>query len=74
MAVTIRLLGLFRQYGPPEPWEVPAGERSIGELLAEMEEKAHAGYIPIVNGERKSKAYVPEEGDEIKIMPLVTGG
>ena len=47
MAVTIRLLGLFRQYGPPEPWEVAAGERSIGELLAEIEEKAHAGYNPI---------------------------
>ncbi|MDD4021903.1 MAG: MoaD/ThiS family protein [Synergistaceae bacterium] len=74
MTARIHLLGLFKRYRPSDTWQVPSGDLSIGELLAGIEEEAHAGYIAIVNGERKTKTYVPADGDDIKIMPLVTGG
>ena len=74
MTARIHLLGLFKRYRPADPWEVTPGDISIGEVIAGIEEGAHAGYIAIVNGERKSKTYIPADGDDIKIMPLVTGG
>ena len=74
MKARLHLLGIFKKYQPSDPWEVQPGDRSVELLLEEAGMDSHAGYVLLVNGSRKKKDYVPQEGDEIKVMPLVAGG
>ena len=74
MAARLHLLGIFKKFQPSDPWEVQPGENSVELILEEAGMKSHAGYVLLVNGSRKTKDYVPQEGDDIKVMPLVAGG
>ena len=74
MAARLHLLGIFRKYQPSDPWEILPGDKSVEQILLDAGMEPHAGYVLLVGGSRKKKDYVPQEGDDIKIMPLVAGG
>ncbi len=74
MGARLCLLGILKKYQPSDPWKIRPGNKSVELLLKEAGMDSHMGYILLVNGSRKKKDYVPQEGDEIKVLPLLTGG
>lgn len=78
MSVKIRFIGVLKKYQPAEGedgfWEV-AANRTMAEILAETSvEEILIGFIVLVNGLRKSKDYLTQDGDVINLMPLISGG
>ncbi|TDY58044.1 Mut7-C ubiquitin [Aminivibrio pyruvatiphilus] len=75
MAVRLHLLGIFRKHQPSDPWEIPPdGKTPLSAILEDAGVDPAAGYVLLVNGSRKKKDYIPADGDDIKVMPLVAGG
>ena len=75
MTARIHLLGIFRKHQPSDPWEIPAdGKTDVSAILEDAGVDPAAGYVLLVNGSRKKKDYIPADGDDIKVMPLVAGG
>lgn len=78
MTVKVRILGVLKKYQPVENEEgywVTAANRTVSEILAETSvEESHIGFSVLVNGIRKSKDYLTQEGDIVTIMPLLSGG
>ena len=74
MGARLCLLGILKKYQPSDSWKIRPGNKSVELLLKEAGMDSHMGYILLVNGSRKKKDYVPQEGDEIKVLPLLTGG
>jgi sulfur carrier protein ThiS len=56
-------------------WHMEAGEATVKEILARTSvDESLIGYAVIVNGVRKTKDYVLQDGDVVNIMPMIAGG
>lgn len=53
---------------------VTAKANSVGELLAELDLTREEAAIVFVNGKRAGLESVIQDGDEIKIFPMLGGG
>lgn len=53
---------------------VTAKANSVGELLAELDLSREEAAIVFVNGKRAGLESVIQDGDEIKIFPMLGGG
>lgn len=76
MDIEIVAAGYLREHlkqGGDLPRDQWAGEE-LGELMASLPIPPDLAYVPLVNGERQPKSYRLQEGDLVKLIPLVTGG
>ena len=48
--------------------------RPVGELLARYGIPDAISYIILVNGQRQGASYPVQDGDKVRLLPLVTGG
>lgn len=79
MSVRIRYLGMLKKYQPAENaagyWETDSAGKPIREVLAETDlASALITYTLLVNGFRKDKGYVLQDGDIVNVVPMVAGG
>ncbi len=74
MSVTVRPLGMLKDYvqGQKE-CQVEAG-RSIRQTLAELGIPPELVARVLVNEEQQPKAYVLQDGDLLKLMAVIGGG
>ena len=78
--VKVNLLGIFRQYAPSVDEEgCFAVEHQPGMTAAEALGRTNISettvkYSILVNNMRKKADYVLEDGDVVKVMPLISGG
>ncbi|MEK7448299.1 MAG: MoaD/ThiS family protein [Planctomycetota bacterium] len=77
MKIKLGGYGILKNYvGPPEnarEIELPQA-KSLKDILQEMGIPDGMVMLISVNDEQKNLDYVPQEGDEIKLVPPVSGG
>lgn len=79
MVVRIKFLGILKKHQPTANaagyWEVEARGQTIDAVLAGTSLAAsQIGYVVLVNGLRKPRTYVLQDGEELMVMPLIAGG
>jgi molybdopterin converting factor small subunit len=79
MSVRIRYLGMLKKYQPAkndgEYWETDSAGKTIGEVLASTDlAGVPITYTLLVNGFRKDKNYVLQDGDKVNVIAMVAGG
>jgi molybdopterin converting factor small subunit len=79
MGVRIRYLGILKKYQPAENaaeyWETDCAGKTIGEVLAETDlAGVSMTYTLLVNGFRKDKDYVLQDGDKVNVVAMIAGG
>jgi len=74
--VNITVHGMLQKKRPDlvDRDSVATGVSSVGELIAELNLSKPETMIVFVNGKRAGVEAVIEDGDEIKIFPLLGGG
>jgi sulfur carrier protein ThiS len=72
--VEISPLGVLRRYAEGrEPLSVEAG-RTVYQLLEELGIPSDLVAVVMVNGRQELKSYPLQEGDQVKLVPLIGGG
>lgn len=79
MAVKIKFLGVLKKHQPNANaagyWEVEAREQTLDAVFAStVLAETQIGYVILVNGLRKPRDYIVQDGDEIMVMPMIAGG
>jgi len=76
MTIRVTLHGTLRKKRPElvDHDHVTAGASSIGRLLVELDLPWEEAAIVFVNGKRAGLESSIQDGDEIKIFPLLGGG
>ncbi len=64
--------GLKRRLGGEDQLKMPAGQ-TVRAMLAALEVDSRSTVV-MVNGRRAAGEYVLRAGDQVKLMPLMTGG
>jgi len=69
-------VGLLKRYvGDRElPILVDGGNRTVDELLGELGIPSPLVAIVLVNGRQELKTHILQDGDVVKLVPLVGGG
>jgi len=68
----VKAVGILSRYAGYEV-EVEGG-KSVEEVLASLGIPSPLVGIVLVNGKQVEKSYAIEEGDEVKLIPLLGGG
>ena len=68
----VKAVGILRSYAGDEV-DIEGG-KSVEEVLASLGIPSPLVGIVLVNGRQVEKSYVIEEGDEVKLIPLLGGG
>lgn len=77
--IRVKFYGIMKPYMPSVEedgyWHLEEGGLTVGEIMdmTGASEKEVAVTI-LVNRVRKDKAFIPQDGDILTVMPLVAGG
>jgi thiamine biosynthesis protein ThiS len=72
--VQLTLVGLLKKYGPTQsPVTVEAGQ-TVLEIIKDLGLDPDLVAIVMVNGHQEFKSYCLQEGDRVKLVPIVGGG
>jgi len=73
--VPITVIGLLKNYTRNrESLTLHAAGKSINQVLAELGIPSVLVAVVLINGRQESKDYVLQDGDIVKLIPLVGGG
>lgn len=73
-SVQLTLVGLLRKYVPAEsPLTVEPG-RTVTEVITDLGLDPDLVAIVMVNGRQEFKSYRLQDGDSVKLVPMVGGG
>jgi formyl-CoA transferase len=72
--IRLTLHGELRQYAPGKVLEVHGEGRSVREVLAALGVPAEAAAAYVVNGEQCEATTVLRDGDEVEVLPAISGG
>ena len=73
--VSITVIGLLKNYTQNrESLTLHAAGKSINQVLAELGIPSVLVAVVLINGRQESKDYVLQDGDIVKLIPLVGGG
>ena len=73
--VSITTVGLLKSYTQNrESLTLDAAGKSISQVLAELGIPSVLVAVVLINGRQESKDYVLQDGDVVKLVPLVGGG
>ena len=72
--VQLTLVGLLKKCGPAQsPLSVESG-RTVMEVITDLGLDPDLVAIVMVNGRQEFKSYRLQEGDNVKLVPMVGGG
>lgn len=74
MSVEVTMVGLLKQYGPPESSLTVEPGRTVREVIEDLGLDPDLVAIVMVNGRQKFKSYRLQDGDHVKLVPMVGGG
>jgi molybdopterin converting factor small subunit len=77
MKVTISGYGLLKNYVgvPDKPYQYESSaSKSIREIIREMNIPDGMVMLISVNDQQKNFDYIPQDGDDIKFIPPISGG
>jgi thiamine biosynthesis protein ThiS len=72
--VQLTLVGLLKKYGPAESSVTVESGRTVMEVIEELGLDPDLVAIVMVNGRQKFKSYRLQDGDSVKLVPMVGGG
>jgi len=73
--ISITVVGLLKNYTQnQESLALDAAGKNISQVLAELGIPSVLVAVPLINGRQESKDYVLQDGDIVKLIPLVGGG
>ena len=72
--VELTLVGLLRNYGPPQASLAVETGQTVSDVIRELGLNPDLVAIVMVNGRQESKDHRLQPGDEVKLLPLVGGG
>ena len=73
MKIKIRPIGLVKRFAQESEIEIEAG-LTPRELMADLGIPAELKMVSFVNGKRVDQDYELHDGDEVKLVTLLTGG
>jgi len=72
--VQLTLVGLLKEYGPAQSSLTVEPGQTVMEVIHELGLDPDLVAIVMVNGRQRFKSYRLQEGDNVKLVPLVGGG
>jgi thiamine biosynthesis protein ThiS len=73
-SVQLTLVGLLKKYAPPDtPLTIEPGQ-TVAEVIGDLGVDPDLVAIVMVNGRQKLKSYRLQDGDQLKLVPMVGGG
>lgn len=73
--ISITVVGLLKSYTQNrEPLTLDAAGKSISQVLSELGIPSAVVGAALVNGRQVPKSYILQDGDVVKLVPLVGGG
>lgn len=73
MRITVKPAGIIKRFVTEQEMDVPAGVTSRA-LIRELRIPGELKMISLVNGKRRGLDDALEEGDEVRLVTLLTGG
>jgi sulfur carrier protein ThiS len=71
--VKVVAVGMLKKYITPERVTANSGQ-TVRQLLDGLGIPSDLVAVVMVNGRQESKSYLLQEGDQVKLVPLVGGG
>ncbi len=72
--VHLTLVGLLKKYGPAQSSLTVEPGRTVMEVIEDLGLNPDLVAIVMVNGRQKFKSYRLQDGDNVKLVPMVGGG
>jgi thiamine biosynthesis protein ThiS len=72
--VQLTLVGLLKKYGPDQSSLTVESGRTVREMIEELGVDPDLVAVVMVNGRQKFKSYQLQDGDNVKLVPMVGGG
>jgi len=72
--VQLTLVGLLKKYVPAESFASVESGRTVAEVIEELGLDPDLVAVVMVNGRQKFKSYRLQDGDDVKLVPVVGGG
>jgi thiamine biosynthesis protein ThiS len=73
-SVHLTLVGLLKKYGPAQSSLTVEPGRTVMEVIEDLGLNPDLVAIVMVNGRQKFKSYRLQDGDNVKLVPMVGGG
>ena len=74
-SISITVIGLLKSYTQNrESLTLDAAGKSVSQVLAELGIPSVLVAVVLINGRQELKDYVLQDGDLVKLIPLVGGG
>ncbi len=70
----VKVVGILSRYAGGQAEVETGGGKSVEEVISGLGIPSPLVGIVLVNGRQVDKSYVIEEGDEVKLIPLLGGG
>lgn len=72
--VHLTLVGLLKKYGPAQSSLTVEPGRTVMDVIEDLGLNPDLVAIVMVNGRQKFKSYRLQDGDNVKLVPMVGGG
>ena len=72
--VELTLVGLLRNYGPPQASLAVETGQTVSDVIRELGLDPDLVAIVMINGRQGFKGHRLRSGDKVKLLPLVGGG
>lgn len=72
--VELTLVGLLKKYGPSESSLTVESGQTVMEVIRNLGLDPDLVAIVMVNGRQRFKSYRLQDGDNVKLVPMVGGG
>lgn len=73
-SVQVTLVGMLKKYGPGQSSFAIEPEGTVMDIIEDLGLNPDLVAIVMVNGRQRYKSYRLQEGDRVKLVPMVGGG